>query len=279
MRRIAVNIVFVSILVTGAAGYIGSIASKILLEKGYEVVGLDSLVTNCKQSIPEDLRFYEADISDSELLKKIIEEHKVDSIFHFAGLIQVGESVLEPEKYVENNLTKSKVFLDTVVASGIKSFVFSSSAAVYGSPVKEGLLKETDELAPINPYGQTKLDFEKELKKASKENDFNYLALRYFNVAGAYGKTGECHEPETHLIPLVLDAALGKRDSIKIFGTDYSSPDGTAIRDYVHVLDLVEGHIKALDLIKEADKTKLNRAFNLAYGEGFSVRQIINAVK
>lgn len=266
-----------AILVTGCAGYIASVASKVLLEEGYEVVGLDNLSTGFKENIPEGLKFYEADICDEAAVSKILTENKIDAVLHFAAFIEVGESVQKPEKYFDNNYRKSVDFLKILEAHNIKSMVYSSTAAVYGMP-KSVPIKENFELKPINPYGEAKLQFEEELNKATQRG-FQYIAFRYFNVCGAYGDYGECHQPESHLIPLVIDAALKKRDDIKIFGTDYKTHDATAVRDYIHVKDLVDAHLLALKELLAKDSNKLNRAYNLGYSKGFSVREIIDAVK
>lgn len=272
-----------AILVTGCAGYIGSIASKILLEQGFEVVGLDNLSTGYEENIPQGVKFHKACISDQETLNTITKENNIDAVMHFAAYIEVGESVKKPEKYLENNFERSAELLKNLTNAGIQKLVYSSTAAVYGIPkeipITEADLSNEEVLKPINPYGESKLKFEKLLRKTSEEKDFSYIALRYFNVAGAYGELGECHNPETHLIPLVIDAALGKREDIKIFGTDYETPNGTAIRDYIHVLDLVNAHTLALEALSKKDPKIINQAYNLGYGEGFSVKEVIDTVR
>lgn len=268
-----------AVLVTGCAGYIGSVACKKLVEQGFEVIGLDNLSNGFRENIPEAVNFYEACISDEAKVLKILTKHDIDSVMHFAGYIQVGESVQKPGMYFENNITKNIQFLDSLVKTNKNyNFVFSSSAAVYGNP-EEMPITEASRKETINPYGETKLAFENILKFYSQVHKLDYIALRYFNVCGAYGKYGECHDPETHLIPLVLDAAMGKRSDIKIFGTDYPTSDGTAIRDYIHVSDLIDAHILALKTLADKSQSKINRAYNLGYGKGFSVREIIEAVK
>lgn len=274
-----------AVLVTGCAGYIGSVACKRLLESGYEVIGLDNLSTGFRENVPEGVKFFNSSIGDETDLLEILRANDIDSVIHFAGYIQVGESVLDPKKYFDNNLVNNIKFLDTIInyhemfkPEKPINFVFSSSAAVYGNPdsvpIKEDAKKEA-----INPYGETKLAFENVLKFYSDKYDLKTIALRYFNVCGAYGDYGECHDPETHLIPLVLDAALQKRDNIKIFGTDYPTEDGTAIRDYVHVVDLANAHILALEKLSKSSVSKLYKPYNLGYGKGFSVKEIIEAVK
>lgn len=275
-----------AILVTGCAGYIGSIACKMLIEQGFDVVGIDNLSKGYKDNIPEGVDFYKACISDVPTISSILKKSNVDGILHFAGYIEVAESVKNPSKYFQNNVNNSITFLNTVLAHEINNFIFSSSAAVYGTP-KSVPIKETAELNPINPYGDSKFFIERILNSYSEAYALKYICLRYFNVAGAYGDYGECHDPETHLIPLTLDAALGVRDDIKIFGTDYSTSDGTAVRDYIHVRDLIDAHILALKVLQNStqvdvdtkNKNLFNRAYNVGYGQGFSVREIIDTVK
>ena len=266
-------------LVTGCAGYIGSITSKLLLEAGEEVIGIDNLSRNSKDNIPEELKFYQACISDTVMLEKIFKEHDIENVMHFAAYIEVAESTAKPELYKENNFEKSIKFINKLLDLDLKNFVFSSTAAVYGNPGKSGALREDDEKSPINPYGKYKLEVENYLYGVSRKTDFNYVALRYFNVVGAYGRFGEYHDPETHLLPIVIDSLLGKRPNIKIFGTDYDTPDGSAVRDYIHVVDLGQAHINVLDLFKNNETDKLNQAYNLGYNKGFSVLEIVNAVE
>lgn len=273
-----------AVLVTGCAGYIGSIASKRLIEAGYEVIGVDNLSTGFRENVPEEVKFYNAAIESQSEILEILKTHKIEAVMHFAGYIQVGESVQDPKKYFDNNLLNNISFLDTLITyqqlfDGQQnlSFVFSSSAAVYGNPEKIPIM-EFDRKETINPYGETKLAFENLLKYYCSVYKINYIALRYFNVCGAYGDYGECHEPETHLIPLVLDAALAKRDSISIFGTDYATDDGTAVRDYIHVVDLIDAHILALKALSTDEPALHNKAYNLG-SKGFSVKEIIDSVK
>ncbi len=268
-----------TILVTGCAGYIGSICSQLLLEADYAVVGIDNLSRGLRTNIPKGLEFYETCISDTSTITEILQKHQISAVLHFAAYIDVAESVREPNLYKNNNYLRTLAFIKTLREQGVSNFIFSSTAAVYGDPAlgpspQGGSLFETTSLNPINPYGYYKLEVEKYL--AGLE-DFNYIILRYFNVAGAYGDLGECHDPETHLIPLAIDAALGLRENFSIYGSDYPSPDGTAIRDYVHVVDLATAHIAALEAL--SDKTKSNQAYNLGYGRGFSVQEILNAIE
>lgn len=270
-----------AILVTGCAGYIGSICSKLLLEAGFEVTGLDNLSTNEKLRVPNGVQFYSGCISNDSLVREIHQKHNIDCVMHFAAFIQVAESVAKPSLYEENNLKNTERFVENLIQLGIKKLIFSSSAAVYGIPENisaDGMLDEETEYAPINPYGQFKLDVERFLEKISSKNpDFKYIALRYFNVAGAYGNYGECHEPETHVIPLALDAALGYRDKFFLYGNDYPTPDGFAVRDYVHVVDLANAHIDAMKVFEA--KSGFNTAYNLGYGKGTSVLEIVEAIE
>ena len=260
-----------TILVTGGAGYIGSITVRRLLEKGYKVVVLDNLSRGYKDSISPYVTFVEGDIANKGLVKRTIKENNIGAVIHFAGFIQVGESVTHPELYYSNNIVKSITFLETLRACKINKVVFSSSAAVYG--LHETMpLSEDVSCDPINPYGVSKLVIEKILDAYRIAHDWNYIALRYFNAAGAAYAVGESHDPETHLIPLVLQVALGVRDNIHIFGTDYLTSDGTCLRDYVHVLDLADAHIAALNALEEGK----SGIYNVGTGKGVSVKEIIN---
>ena len=270
------------VLITGCAGYIGSITSKICLENGYEVIGLDSLCTGFKENISPEIDFYQGDISDYKILSRIAEEHPdLKSVIHMAGFIEVAESVKEPEKYIENNFAKAKAMLDKLIDLKFENVIFSSTAAVYGMPEKQEAIMETAELKPINPYGESKLLFEEYLREQSSK--INHIIFRFFNVAGAYGDLGECHQPETHLIPLILDFAMQKRESFALLGNDYPSHDGTAVRDYIHVRDLAEAHVLGLKALEASsaseDKNLINQAYNLGYGKGFSVKEIVEKVQ
>ena len=265
-----------AILVTGCFGYIGAICSKLLLEQGYEVVGIDNLSRSRQRAELEGMTFYQSCIQD-DVIEEIVTKHEIDTVMHFAAFIEVAESVEKPELYYENNYLKTKSFIDKLAELGVKQFVFSSTAAVYGMPAGNEPLREDRPLEPINPYGENKLAVEKYLQEKSSRSDFKYIAFRYFNVAGAYGELGEEHDPETHLIPIALDALLGQRQGFKIFGSDYDTADGTAVRDYVHVVDLARSHINALALFQE--ERGLNEAYNLGYKHGFSILEILEAIE
>ncbi|MDX2118369.1 MAG: UDP-glucose 4-epimerase GalE [Planctomycetota bacterium] len=279
-----------AVLVTGAAGYIGSHAVDRLLREGHHVVAVDNLCRGHQAAIdllsagaPGRLTFVKSDISDRAGLEAVMKAHRVDAILHFAALAAVGESVEQPLLYYRNNVAGMIALLDAAVAAGVERVVFSSSAATYGIPPEHLVpIPEDCPKSPINPYGWTKLHGEHILhdvaegqRRAGKP--FSFAALRYFNVAGCdrAGRLGEDHDPETHIIPVVLQAALGKRSHVGIFGTDYPTPDGTCVRDYVHVEDLVDAHVAVLRALKPGDE----HAFNLGIGRGYSVREIINAVK
>jgi UDP-glucose 4-epimerase len=265
-----------SVLVTGGAGYIGSHTVQALLEKGYEVVVLDNLSTGHLGAL-RSTHFYEGDIADAELLKKIVEQHKVDSLIHFAAKSLVGESMQKPDLYFLSNTAKSISLFSNLKDLGVKDFIFSSTAAVYGLP-EQTPIPESIEKKPINPYGESKLMVEKALSWMEQAYGIRWIALRYFNAAGAHfsGEIGEDHNPETHLIPLILQTALGQRDAIQIFGTDYDTPDGTCIRDYIHVLDLADAHILALEGLKNGLESG---ALNVGTGTGHSVREVIEMAK
>lgn len=265
-----------NILVIGGAGYIGSHTVKMLAEKGYNPVVFDNLSKGHKEAV-ENYPFELGDLGDKQRLAEVFKKHAIDAVMHFAAFIEVGESVKEPSKYYHNNVSKVLNLLDVMVENNIKYFVFSSTAATFGEPVREKI-DETHPQNPINPYGNTKLMVEKMLADFDTAYGLKATALRYFNASGAddSGRIGESHSPETHLIPLVLQAAAGKRPSIKIFGTDYPTADGTCIRDYVHVNDLARAHILALE--KMVTEHKSNR-FNLGSGCGFSVAQLIQEAK
>lgn len=265
------------ILITGGAGYIGSHAVRALLKVGHQVVVVDNLVNGHKKFVPEEVAFYKDDIGDSNAMKQIFTEHSVDAVMHFAGFIEAGLSMKEPEKFFDNNCVKGAVLLEVMREFGVKNMIFSSTAALYGNPVSLPI-KEEDPLIPTNFYGETKLFFEKLLKIYEQAYDFRYIALRYFNAAGAdeSGQIGEWHEPESHLIPRVLQTALGQHEAISIFGTDYDTQDGTCVRDYIHVSDLVDAHVLALDYLMKEAKSDV---FNLGNGSGYSVREVIDSAK
>jgi UDP-glucose 4-epimerase len=285
-----------AVLVTGGAGYIGSHAVQRLLRDGQTVVSVDNLFRGHAEPMallaaqaPGRLHFVAADISDADLLAGLIARHGVDTVMHFAAMAYVGESVTQPLRYYRNNSAGSLSLLEAIQASwslptgGVRRMVFSSTCASYGEPSREHIpIPETTPQKPINPYGWSKLftelmlrDFADQAKRDGR--DFAFAALRYFNVAGCdrSGVLGEDHQPETHLIPLCLQVALGKRDALTVFGSDYPTPDGTCIRDYVHVEDLVDAHVRVLSALKSGEQ----RVYNVGIGKGYSVRQIIDAVQ
>ena len=267
------------ILVTGGAGYIGSHVVKQLGKLGYKVLVLDHLSKGYKEAVLYG-KLQILDLKDKNELKKTISSFKPDAIMHFAAFIEVAESIKYPVKYYQNNTANTLNLIEVMLEEGVgvNNFIFSSTAAVYGEPEKIPI-KEDFPLAPINPYGQSKAFVERILQDVDKANEsFRYVSLRYFNVAGAdpEGRIGESHNPETHLIPLILKTAKGERKSIKIFGTDYPTPDGTAIRDYIHVEDLANAHIVALEYLLNGGKSDV---FNCGYGHGHSVKEVIETAK
>jgi UDP-glucose 4-epimerase len=266
-----------AILVCGGAGYVGSHAVHELIQQNEDVVIVDNLQTGHKQAIHPQAKFYQGDIRDAVILDKIFTENKIDAIIHFAANSLVGESMVEPLKYFNNNVYGMQVLLESMVKHKIDKIVFSSTAAVYGEPKRVPIM-EDDETNPTNPYGETKLTMEKMMKWVNKANGINYVSLRYFNVAGALddGSIGEDHTPETHLIPLILQVPLGKRDHITIFGEDYPTEDGTCLRDYIHVIDLADAHIRAMNYLRSGHESNI---FNLGNGKGFSVKEMIAAAE
>lgn len=267
-----------TILVTGGAGYIGSHTVRLLSEKGYSVIALDNLVYgHSKAIVSPEVRLIVGDIGDEKLVGRIFSENEIGAVLHFAAYAYVGESVLDPEKYYKNNLSASLVLLGVMKRHDCRQFIFSSTCATYGNP-RYLPIDEQHPQNPINPYGKSKYMLETVLKDYEAAYDFRYVFLRYFNAAGASadGVIGEDHEPETHLIPLVLDAAAGDRPDITIFGTDYDTPDGTAIRDYIHVADLADAHIRALRHLESKNKSLI---CNLGTGTGYSVREVIEAAR
>ena len=266
-----------SILVLGGAGYIGSHTVRLLLEKGAKVVVLDSLVTGHREAVPAEVPFYQGDIADAGLVREIVESHGVEAGIHFAARSLVGESMTKPDLYFYENTAKTNLLVSNLLQLGVKKIVFSSTAAVYGLPEIVPIPEESS-TNPINPYGLSKLMIEASFRWLETAYGLKWVALRYFNAAGASldGSIGEQHLPETHLIPLVLKTALGQRDAIQVFGTDYDTPDGTCIRDYIHVLDLAEAHILAL---KALDQQIRSGIFNVGTGQGYSVRQVIDVAK
>lgn len=265
------------ILVLGGAGYIGSHTVFALIDKGYEVVVGDNLETGHLKAVHPKAKFYQGDIRNKDFLDHIFSNEKIDAVIHFAANSLVGESMTNPLKYYDNNVFGTKVLLESMVEHHIDKIVFSSTAAVYGEP-KEVPILETSETNPTNTYGETKRAMENMMKWTSNAHDLRYVALRYFNACGARkdGVIGEDHSPETHLIPLILQVPLNKRPYISIFGTDYPTKDGTCIRDYIHVLDLAEAHILAVEYLAKGNASDV---FNLGNGVGFSVNEVIEAAK
>jgi UDP-glucose 4-epimerase len=261
------------IFVSGGAGYIGSAAAQALLQAGHSVTVYDSLVTGHRQAVPAGARFLHADLADERALEDALVGERYDAVLHFAAFIEAGESMRDPGRFFKNNFANSINLLDTAVRAGVRRFVLSSTAAVYSS--SDEPLSEDSELGPTNVYGQTKLMIEQALDWYRQIHGLHFAALRYFNASGALPGRGEAHRPESHLIPRVLQVALGQAEKVSIFGTDYPTPDGTCIRDYVHIGDLVSAHLLALDALGQQDKL----VYNLGSGHGFSVRQVIDTAR
>jgi len=257
-------------LVTGGAGYIGSVVARHLLEAGHRVVVLDDLSTGFREGVPEGAEFVEADLREAGRHL----DASFDAVLHFAASSQVGESVVRPEKYWENNVGGSLALLAAMREAGVRRLVFSSTAATYGEPA-EVPIPETAPTAPTNPYGATKLAVGHMIASEANARGLAAVSLRYFNVAGAYGAYGDRHDPESHLIPLVLQVALGRREAISVYGDDYPTPDGTCVRDYIHVADLAAAHLLALDAIEPGK----HRIYNLGNGNGFSNKQVVEVVR
>ena len=266
-----------AILVLGGAGYIGSHTALELVKAGNEVVIADNLVTGYRKAIPEGAKFYEGDLRDSDFLDNLFHQEKIDAVIHFAAYSLVGESVTNPLKYYDNNLYGTKVLLEAMVKNNVGKIVFSSTAATYGEPENIPIL-ENDRTCPTNPYGETKLAMEKMFKWTAEAHGLRYVSLRYFNACGAdeSGTIGEAHNPESHLIPLILQVPNGKRETISIYGTDYDTPDGTCIRDYIHVTDLAQAHILAVQYLNNGGESDI---FNLGNGVGYSVREVIETAR
>lgn len=263
-----------SVLVTGGAGYVGGVVADQLLGRSEKIVVVDNLSRSPTSGLPEDVPFYQIDVGDREALAAIVRDHRVEACMHFAGLIAVGESVARPVLYFEQNVAQTIALLDTLTMAGVETLVFSSSAAVYGDP-SEIPIPESHQHHPTSPYGASKSIVEQMLLQLDRCGVLRSISLRYFNAAGATEGRAERHEPETHLIPLAIDAALGHRDKLVIFGTDYDTPDGTAVRDYVDVSDLATAHLLALDRLRDGGGSD---AFNLGNGAGYSVLEVVAAV-
>ena len=266
-----------AVLICGGAGYVGSHNVRAFIERGENVIVVDSLETGHRASVPEGIKFYEGDIRNGEVLDKIFTENEVEAVVHFCAYSLVGESMEKPLKYFDNNVGGMISLLEAMHRHNVKRIIFSSTAATYGEPKKVPIL-ETDPTQPTNPYGESKRIMEKMMKWVSSQHDIRYVSLRYFNVAGAWhdGTIGEDHKVETHLIPLILQVPLGKREHITVYGDDYPTKDGTCIRDYIHVEDLARAHIMALDYLRNGGESSI---FNLGSGDGYSVMEMITAAR
>jgi len=263
-----------NLLITGGAGYIGGTVATILMQAGHRVTILDNLCHSKRNEVPAGAEFVHADIADRPRVEAILRELRPDGVLHFAALIEAGDSMKVPEVYFRNNTASTLSLLEAMHATGVNKLVFSSTAAVYGEP-RSIPIEESAPLDPTNAYGESKLLVEYMLKWFHQIHGLRYASLRYFNVAGALPHRGEAHEPESHIIPLILDVALGRREKIFIFGDDYDTPDGTCIRDYIHVRDLADAHILALEALTTRDKMILN----LGNGSGFSVKEVVESAR
>ncbi len=261
------------LLIAGGAGYIGSNMAAIALQRGHQVIVLDNLVKGHKEAVPQGAKLVLGNLGDREIVQRIFLENDVDAVMHFAAYSLVGESVKDPGPYFANNVASTQVLLDAMRERGVNRFIFSSTAATYGVPEEAPITEETP-TRPINPYGESKLFVEIMLRRYAEAYGLRYTALRYFNAAGQANGHGEDHSPETHLIPNVLAVALGKREAVDIYGTDYPTVDGTAIRDYIHVADLADAHLQALE---HTDRE--SGVFNLGTGSGYSVRQVVDVAR
>jgi UDP-glucose 4-epimerase len=264
-----------AILVTGGAGYIGSAVVEDLQKKGETTVVLDNLVYGHRQAVAPEIPFYEGEIGDQNLVEKIVREHNIDACMHFSAFAYVGESVEQPQRYYENNFVQTLRLLEVLMETGAKKFIFSSTCATYGEP-QYVPIDEQHPQNPVNPYGWSKFMVERALADFDAAYGLKFVALRYFNACGASERCGEDHDPETHLIPLILFTALGKREAISIFGDDYPTPDGTAIRDYIHISDLSQAHLLALDYLRGGGNSEF---INLGNGGGYSVKEVIEAAR
>ena len=262
------------ILVTGGAGYIGGTVTQLLLDRGHTVVVYDNLCHARLSMVPAGATFVEGDVADSKRLGELFADGSFAGVMHFAALIEAGESMRQPEVYFRNNTAATLGLLEAMLRNNLRKFVFSSTAAVYGEPLSTPIAEDAA-LVPTNAYGESKLLVEQMLSWIHRVHGLRYASLRYFNVAGAIPGRGEAHEPESHLIPLILDVALGRRDNIKIFGQDYPTPDGTAVRDYIHVQDLAEAHLLAFQALDGRDRM----IYNLGNGHGFTVREVVESAR
>jgi len=264
----------VNVLVTGGAGYVGSVVTAELLRAGHSVTVYDNLSHGKRRAIPQGADLIVGDVADRNALSNAFRTRVPEAVLHFAASIEAGESMKVPERYFRNNTAATLTLLETMLEQAVKRFVFSSTAALYGNPERTPI-EETDTLAPTNAYGESKLLVERMLDWFHRIHGLSYATLRYFNAAGAMPDRGEDHRPESHLIPLVLKVALGQRDNIAIYGSDYPTPDGTCVRDYIHVLDLADAHLRALDALGEGKQL----IYNLGNGRGFSVREVIDVAR
>jgi UDP-glucose 4-epimerase len=269
--------IIMTILVLGGAGYIGSHTAYELIDRGEDVVIVDNLETGYREAVHPKARFYQGDIRNRSFIDSVFEKEKIDAVIHFAANSLVGESMVNPLKYYDNNLCGTKVLLESMVAHKIDKIVFSSTAATYGEPEKVPIL-EIDKTQPTNTYGETKLSMEKMFHWTGKAHGLRYVSLRYFNACGAHksGKIGEAHNPETHLIPLILQVPNKKREAISIYGDDYNTKDGTCVRDYIHVTDLAQAHILAVEYLMKGNESNI---FNLGNGIGFTVKEVIETAR
>src|SRR5438874_12911203 len=262
------------VVVTGGAGYIGATTVRALLDSGHKVVVYDNLSKGYAEALPAEAKLVRGEIADRAQLDAVFREHRPEAVLHFAALIEAGESMQVPERYFRNNSASTLTLLEAMLAHGVGKFIFSSTAALYGNP-KRVPIQEDDELQPTNVYGESKLLVEQMLTWFHRIHGLRYASLRYFNAAGAAGELGEDHQPESHLIPITLQVALGKRNRLSIYGTDYPTADGTCVRDYIHVLDLAQAHLLALEALEKRDKL----IYNLGNGHGFSVREVVEVAR
>ena len=263
-----------NVLVVGGAGYIGSVVAAVLIDAGHSVTVFDNMSRGHIEAVPAAARLITGDLEDRPALERLFATGSFDSVLHFAALIEAGESMKVPERYFRNNTANTLNLLEAMLNHGVGRLVFSSTAALYGNPVRVPI-EEDDALAPTNAYGESKLLVEKMLSWFHQCRGLRYASLRYFNAAGAAGERGENHQPESHLIPRVLQVALGRSERVSIFGTDYPTPDGTCVRDYIHILDLASAHLAALDALASRDRL----VYNLGNGQGFSIREVIEVAR
>jgi UDP-glucose 4-epimerase len=267
------------VLVTGGAGYIGSVVVEELLLARHQVIVLDNLSRGHRQAVPRNAELVVGDLADRDCLDQLFRTHAIDAVMHFAALIEAGESMKSPAVFFRNNTTNTLTLLEAMLAAGVKNFVFSSTAALFGNPARTPI-EEDDDFQPTNAYGESKLLVERMLAWFGQVHGLRYACLRYFNAAGACRTDkGESHQPETHLIPRVLQVALGRIERVNIFGTDYPTPDGTCVRDYIHVSDLATAHLLALSALKSSVAATAPLIYNLGNGEGFSVRQVVEVAR